>query len=108
MTEAVANLMHEDREFPPSAEFAAAANAQPGMYDEAKADRLAFWAKQAERLNWDTKWSEVLDWSDAPFAKWFIGGKLNVAYNCVDRHVENGLGSRVRSRRAGRRSCRRH
>ena len=90
--QALDNLLTESRTFPPSDEFAAQANAQPALYEEAKADREAFWAKQAERLHWDTKWTQVLDWSDAPFAKWFVGGKLNVAYNCVDRHVENGLG----------------
>ena len=55
----------------------------------------AFWAKQANRLSWATPFTEVLDWSEAPFAKWFVGGKLNVAYNCVDRHVEAGHGDRV-------------
>ena len=55
----------------------------------------AFWAKQAERLAWDTTWTEVLDWSNPPFAKWFVGGKLNAAYNCVDRHVEAGDGDQV-------------
>ncbi|GLW51315.1 acetyl-coenzyme A synthetase [Streptomyces sp. NBRC 14336] len=58
-------------------------------------DRLAFWARQAGELDWDTEWSEVLDWSDAPFARWFTGGKLNVAYNCVDRHVAAGHGDQV-------------
>lgn len=81
--------------YPPSEEFAAQANATEGLYAEAEADRLAFWAKQAERLSWDTPFSEVLDWSEAPFAKWFVGGKINVAYNCVDRHVEAGNGDRV-------------
>ncbi len=81
--------------YPPSEEFAAQANATEDMYREAEADRLAFWAKQAERLSWDTPFTEVLDWSEAPFAKWFVGGKLNVAYNCVDRHVEAGNGDRV-------------
>jgi acetyl-CoA synthetase len=81
--------------YPPSEEFAAQANATEEMYREAEADRLAFWAKQAERLSWDTPFNEVLDWSEAPFAKWFVGGKLNVAYNCVDRHVEAGNGDRV-------------
>ncbi len=56
---------------------------------------MAFWAKQADRLSWDTPFDEVLDWSEAPVAKWFVGGKLNVAYNCVDRHVEAGNGDRV-------------
>jgi acetyl-CoA synthetase len=93
--QALDNLLNESRTFPPSEEFAAQANAKPELYDEAKTDREAFWAKQAERLHWDTKWSQVLDWSDAPFAKWFVGGKLNVAYNCVDRHVESGHGEQV-------------
>jgi acetyl-CoA synthetase len=81
--------------YPPSEDFAAQANATAQMYREAEADRLRFWARQAERLSWDTPFTEVLDWSEAPFAKWFIGGKLNVAYNCVDRHVEAGNGDRV-------------
>jgi acetyl-CoA synthetase len=81
--------------YPPSEEFAAQANATEEMYREAETDRLAFWAKQAERLSWDTPFTDVLDWSEAPFAKWFVGGKLNVAYNCVDRHVEAGNGDRV-------------
>jgi acetyl-CoA synthetase len=88
-------LLTENRTFPPTSEFAAQANATSALYDEAAADREAFWAKQAERLHWDTKWSQVLDWSEAPFAKWFVGGKLNVAYNCVDRHVEAGHGEQV-------------
>ena len=87
MSETLANLSHEDRSFPPPPEFAAQANVTGEAYDEAAADRLAFWAKAAERLSWQTPWTEVLDWSDAPFAKWFVGGRLNVAYNCVDRHV---------------------
>jgi acetyl-CoA synthetase len=81
--------------YPPSTEFAAAANATAELYAEAERDRLAFWAAQANRLSWDTPFTEVLDWSGAPFAKWFVGGKLNVAYNCVDRHVEAGNGDRV-------------
>ena len=92
---ALDNLLTESRTFPPSAEFAAQANATAAMYDEASADREAFWAKQAEFLHWETKWTQVLDWSKAPFAKWFVGGKLNVAYNAVDRHVEAGNGDRV-------------
>ncbi len=81
--------------YPPSAEFAADANATEDLYKAAEADPLAFWADQANRLTWETPFTEVLDWSDAPFAKWFVGGKLNVAYNCVDRHVEAGNGDRV-------------
>ena len=81
--------------YPPSDDFAAAANATEELYSEAEKDHLAFWAKQANRLSWDTPFDEVLDWSEAPVAKWFVGGKLNVAYNCVDRHVEAGNGDRV-------------
>ncbi|WP_460465997.1 acetyl-coenzyme A synthetase N-terminal domain-containing protein, partial [Amycolatopsis acidiphila] len=83
----LSNLLTENRTFPPSAEFARQANATAEWYERADSDREAFWAEQAERLSWDTKWSRVVDWSGAPFAKWFVGGKLNVAYNCVDRHV---------------------
>src|SRR5271156_4844138 len=86
---------------PPSAEFAAQANATEDLYRQAEQDRLAFWAKQANRLSWATPFTEVLDWSGAPFAKWFVGGKLNVAYNCVDRHVEAGKGHRVAIRWEG-------
>ena len=93
--DALANLLQEDRTFPPSPEFAAQANAQPSMYDDAAADRLGFWAEQARRLDWAQPWTEVLDWSNAPFARWFVDGKLNVAYNCVDRHVESGHGDQV-------------
>jgi len=89
------NLSYESRSFPPPAAFAATANVTADAYAEAAADRPAFWAKQAERLSWSTPWSQVLDWSNPPFAKWFVGGKLNVAYNCLDRHVEAGLGDRV-------------
>jgi acetyl-CoA synthetase len=81
--------------YPPPAEFAANANATVDLYQQAEQDRLAFWGAQADRLAWETPFTEVLDWSDAPFAKWFVGGKLNVAYNCVDRHVEAGNGDRV-------------
>ncbi|WP_116949129.1 acetate--CoA ligase [Jiangella endophytica] len=94
--DALSNLLHEDRSFPPSEEFAAQANAKADLYEEAAADRLAFWERQArELLSWNTEWSQVLDWTNPPFAKWFVGGTLNVAYNCVDRHVEAGNGDRV-------------
>ncbi len=79
----------------PSAEFAARANAGDELYREAEQDRLAFWANQANSLTWAKPFDEVLDWSQAPFARWFTGGALNVAYNCVDRHVEAGNGDRV-------------
>ncbi|MGW0432400.1 acetate--CoA ligase [Micromonospora sp. NPDC003197] len=95
MSETLANLLQETREFPPPAALAAEANVTAEAYEEAAADRLAFWAKQAGRLTWATGWDQVLDWSNPPFAKWFVGGQLNVAYNCLDRHVEAGLGDRV-------------
>jgi acetyl-CoA synthetase len=95
MTETLSNLSHEERRFPPPVDFAAVANVDASAYDEAAADAVAFWEKQAERLTWTTRWSQVLDWSDAPFAKWFVGGTLNVAYNCLDRHVEDGHGDQV-------------
>ena len=81
--------------YPPPAQFVEQANARAELYREAEEDRLGFWAKQANRLSWATQFADVLDWSEAPFAKWFVGGKLNVAYNCVDRHVEAGHGDRV-------------
>jgi acetyl-CoA synthetase len=89
------NLLAENRTFPPSDEFAAEANLQAEAYDRADADPDAFWAQQADRLSWSTPYSTVLDWSNAPHAKWFADGKLNVAYNCVDRHVEAGNGETV-------------
>ncbi|HJU98397.1 MAG TPA: acetate--CoA ligase, partial [Jiangellaceae bacterium] len=95
-SEALSNLLHEERRFPPADEFAAKANADAALYDEAAADRLAFWDRQARELvTWDTEWDRVLDWTNPPFAKWFTGAKLNVAYNCVDRHVEAGHGDQV-------------
>jgi acetyl-CoA synthetase len=93
--ETLSNLMHENRRFEPPADLAANANVTAEVYAEADADRLAFWEKAAERLSWSTRWERVLDWDDAPFAKWFVGGKLNAAYNCVDRHVEAGNGDKV-------------
>jgi acetyl-CoA synthetase len=95
MSETLANLSSETRRFPPPEQLAADANVKADAYQEAASDRLAWWAKQAERLTWAKKWDQVLDWSNPPFAKWFIGGELNVAYNCVDRHVEAGHGDKV-------------
>jgi acetyl-CoA synthetase len=92
--ESLANLGHEDRLFAPSAEFAAQANAHASMYDEAEKDRLAFWEKQAHALQWDAPWTNVLDWK-VPFAKWFVGGKINTSVNALDRHVNEGRGDRV-------------
>jgi acetyl-CoA synthetase len=90
----LSNLSHEDRTFGPSEEFAAQANATEEWYDRADSDRDGFWAEQADRLHWHQKWDQVLEW-DPPHAKWFVGGKLNVAYNCVDRHVDDGHGDQV-------------
>ena len=93
--DALENLANESRIFEPTKEFADNANAKIDMYEEAKKDRIKFWEKQALRLHWDKPWSKALDWSNAPFAKWFIDGKLNVSYNCVDRHVESGHGDQI-------------
>ncbi|WP_328689123.1 acetate--CoA ligase [Streptomyces caniferus] len=93
--ESLANLLKEERRFAPPADLAAHANVTAAAYEQAAADRLGFWAEQARRLSWETTPTQTLDWSNPPFAKWFADGKLNVAYNCVDRHVENGLGDRV-------------
>jgi len=92
--ESLANLGHENRLFPPSADFVAQANAQAQMYNEAEKDRLAFWEKQAHQLQWDEPWTTVLDWK-VPFAKWFVGGKINASVNALDRHVAQGRGERV-------------
>ncbi|WP_433674653.1 acetate--CoA ligase [Microbacterium gorillae] len=95
MSSQIDHLLNESRRFPPAPEFTAQANATADLYDEA-ADREAFWAQQARDLiTWHTPFTEVLDWSNPPFAKWFADGKLNVAYNCLDRHVEAGNGDRV-------------
>jgi acetyl-CoA synthetase len=85
----------EGRRFPAPEQLAAQANVGADVYERAAQDRLGFWAEAADRLSWAQKWDEVLDWSNPPFAKWFVGGKLNVAYNCVDRHVEAGHGEQV-------------
>lgn len=91
----IQELSYEGRTFDPPPEFVAQANITAAEYDKADTDRLGFWAEKAERITWDTPFNEVLDWSEAPFAKWYTGGKLNAAYNCVDRHVEAGLGDRI-------------
>nr|WP_221475147.1 acetate--CoA ligase [Sphaerisporangium rubeum] len=90
----MSNLLQENRRFEPPAELASDANVTAGAYEEAAADRIGFWERAAERLSWGRRWDTALEWN-APFAKWFVGGTLNVAYNCVDRHVEAGLGDKV-------------
>jgi len=94
--ETLENLSHESRYFPPSAEFSAQANGKPELYTAAAADHEGFWAEQARSfLTWSKDFETTLDWTDAPFAKWFAGGELNASYNCVDRHVEAGRGDKV-------------
>ena len=82
-------LLEERRTFPPTEEFRRQANAgDPSIYDRAMRDPESFWADEARKLDWFTPWQKVLDWN-VPWAKWFVGGKLNVAYNCVDRHARS-------------------
>ncbi len=94
-TTTIDSLLNENRRFPPTAEFEASAIAQPSLYEAAAVNRLEFWADQARSLHWHTPFTETLDWSGAPVAKWFADGQINVAYNCLDRHVDAGLGDRV-------------
>ena len=93
-SDSIENLSSENRSFAPSAEFAAAANAKADLYAQADADRLKFWESQAEALTWHKKWDSVLEWQ-SPFAKWFVGGKLNATVSTLDRHVQEGRGARV-------------
>ena len=95
MTDATAPQENATPTFPPSSAFVQSAVARPSIYHEASHDRLAFWRSRAMLLSWETPFTEVLDWSDAPFAKWFVGGTLNAAHNCVDRHVLSGHGDQV-------------
>src|SRR4051794_9258949 len=91
----IAALLAETRTFPPSPEFVAQANVNdPEIYERAATDLEGFWAKEAEQLDWVKPWDSVLEW-DAPFAKWFNGGQINVSYNCLDRHVKNGRGDKI-------------
>jgi acetyl-CoA synthetase len=91
----LSNLLHEERRFEPPSDLAEAANVKADAYERAAADRLGFWAEQAERISWKQPWEQVLDWSNPPFARWFVGGRLNASYNCLDRHVEAGKGDKV-------------
>ncbi|WP_434810039.1 acetate--CoA ligase [Microbacterium sp. bgisy189] len=95
MSSQIDHLLNEDRRFAPSADFAANAVADASLYAQATEDREAFWGEQARALHWHTPFTKVLDWSNPPFAEWFADGELNVAYNCLDRHVEAGNGDRV-------------
>jgi len=96
MTVNIETLLHESRRFAPTPEFAAETAATPELYTEAQKDPAAFWADQARNLlHWHKPFTKSLDWSNPPFAKWFEDGELNVAYNCLDRHVLAGNGDRV-------------
>jgi acetyl-CoA synthetase len=94
VSEALSNLGSENRTFAPTEAFASQANAKQEIYERADRDYLAFWEEQANNLYWHKKWDRVLDWQ-SPFAKWFIGGKLNASYNALDRHVLEGRGDRI-------------
>jgi acetyl-CoA synthetase len=94
VSEALSNLGSENRTFAPTEAFASQANAKQEIYERADKDYLAFWEEQASALYWHKKWDRVLDWQ-SPFAKWFIGGKLNASYNALDRHVLEGRGDRI-------------
>jgi acetyl-CoA synthetase len=86
-------MLHERRAFPPSPEFAAAALATTSLYEDAK-DPVEWWDRQARTLEWAEPWHTTLEW-ELPFARWFVGGKLNASFNCLDRHVAAGNGERV-------------
>jgi acetyl-CoA synthetase len=92
--DSIENLSTENRTFSPSPEFTAKANARADLYLEADKDRLAFWDQQAEALVWEKKWDKTLEW-ESPYAKWFVGGKLNATVSALDRHVAEGHGGRI-------------
>lgn len=94
LSDSIENLSSESRTFAPTPEFASQANADAGLYTHADKDRLAFWEEQASELIWEKKWDKALEW-DAPFAKWFVGGKINATVNALDRHVAEGHGGRI-------------
>jgi acetyl-CoA synthetase len=95
--QAIEALFAEHRAFPPTEDFKRQANwNDPATYDKANKDYEAFWASQAERLDWFTKWNKVLQWDEkTKVARWFDGGTLNASYNCLDRHVKSGHGKQV-------------
>ncbi|MDF1849873.1 MAG: acetate--CoA ligase [Verrucomicrobiales bacterium] len=100
MSQNIESLQKEDRVFPPTPEFSSSAHIQSmeqyeTLHKESIDDPEKFWAEQASALTWQKPWDTVLDWSDAPFAKWFEGGKINAAENCLDRHVAAGKGDDI-------------
>ena len=87
-------LLEESRTYPPTEAFRSQANVKDAkIYEDAAANPIAFWEEQARQLSWSQPWTQAVDESGAPFYKWFVGGKLNACYNCLDRHVEAGLAS---------------
>src|ERR1041385_1443630 len=91
-------MLLEERRYPPPEEFAAQANATADIYDR---DPDEFWESEARaRVPWFEPFTQVCEW-DLPYAKWFVGGKLNLTYNCVDRHVEAGNGAKAAKHWAG-------
>ncbi|MEX0831904.1 MAG: acetate--CoA ligase [Nitriliruptoraceae bacterium] len=95
VSDAIEGLLSEVRTFPPNDEVRARALlADDSMHERANEDHLAFWAEQAQALDWSQPWDEILQW-ESPYAKWFVGGKLNVSHNCLDRHVDAGHGDQV-------------
>ena len=95
MGHAIEPLLSEARTFPPPESFKSQALVRAAeIYDEANEDREGFWARQAAELDWFQGWDTILDW-DPPYAKWFVGGQLNVSHNCLDRHVDAGHGDQV-------------
>jgi acetyl-CoA synthetase len=91
----LAELLEVERFEPPPEFRERALLKDPAVYEQASRDPLGWWTRQAEDLHWFSRWDTVLDDSDPPFYKWFVGGTLNVSYNCLDRHVEEGRGERV-------------
>jgi acetyl-CoA synthetase len=90
MSQALENLLSEDRKFQPTPEFSAEANAKQGIHEDAGSDNLSFWHQQAlDRISWHKAPTQVLDDSNPPFFKWFADGELNISFNCLDRHIES-------------------
>ncbi|MBW3582518.1 MAG: acetate--CoA ligase [Euryarchaeota archaeon] len=88
--------LKEARTFEPPEAFRQQANvSDEGVYERARKDPEGYWAWWAEQLEWSKKWERVLDWTDPPFAKWFVGGKINASVNCLDRHIREGRGDKV-------------
>jgi acetyl-CoA synthetase len=99
LADTITSVLKESRSFPPSKEFSASAHVKSlaeyeALWKKAKDDPAGFWAEQARSLHWFRKWDKVLEWNE-PFAKWFVGGKINVSYNCLDRHLAAGRGNKA-------------